>query len=348
MDSLAGRPKLLKQGNLTLIRKVIMGKKTATRAEIAEETKISSTTVRSLLAEMLENGEIESIGYDKSSGGRKAERYRFRPERYYGAAFCISDEQMYGLLVNVCGEIVEKRKLEVINNSYEETIVSFLDEEMEDKEIKSIGIGVPGVVEGGCYWKKRLDDDRLYKVVIGENLAQRYKLPVILENDLKAIAIGFGRCYLNEFPGEVPDNINMAYLHFAKGCISAGFITGGKIVRGYSNFAGELGLIPMNKGKLLDECMAEDMEDGEYVDYFIRIISWICAILNPQYVALGGSDFRENCIGPISDGLSSLLPERMTAEILYSPDVWHDYYDGMAYLTAGKMFDEVQFVKEQI
>lgn len=346
MDTLTGRPKLLKQGNLALIRKVIMGRKTATRAEITEETKISSTTVRSLLAEMMENGEIESIGHDKSSGGRKAERYRFRPERYYGAAFCIAENQMYGLLVNVCGEIVEKSKLEIMNGSYEDTIVSFLDKEMKKREIKSIGIGVPGVVDGVCYWKKNLEDDRLYKMPIGDNLEQRYHLPVILENDLKAIAIGFGRCYLNEFPGEDPEQIDMAYLHFAKGCVSAGFITGGRIVRGYNNFAGELGLIPMADGKLLDECMAENLDDKEYTEYFVRIISWICAILNPRYVALGGTDFRENCIALISEGLSALFPERMAAEILYSPDVWHDYYDGMACLTAGKMFDEVHFIKE--
>lgn len=73
MDTLTARPRLLKQANLSQIRRVIKRRGTATRAEIAGETQISSTTVRSLLAEMMENGEIESIGHDKSSGGRKAD-----------------------------------------------------------------------------------------------------------------------------------------------------------------------------------------------------------------------------------------------------------------------------------
>lgn len=85
MDTITARPRLLKQANLSLIRKVIKSKGTATRAEIAAETKISSTTVRSLLAEMMENGEIQGIGHDESSGGRKAERYGFKPDQYYGA-----------------------------------------------------------------------------------------------------------------------------------------------------------------------------------------------------------------------------------------------------------------------
>lgn len=47
-----------------------------------------------------------------------------------------------------------------------------------------------------------------------------------------------------------------------------------------------------------------------------------------------------------SDGLFSMLPKHMCAEILYSPDAWNDYHNGMAYLTAGKMFEEIQLVKD--
>ena len=138
----------------------------------------------------------------------------------------------------------------------------------------------------------------------------------------------------------------MAYLHLEKTCVSAGFIVGGRIVRGFRNFAGELGLIPMEDGRILDEWLMSALDDKDYTDLMIRIISWICGILNPQYVVLGGPDLRTDCIGPISDGFSALLPKHMTAEILYSADMWHDYHDGMASLTAGKIFDDVQFIKE--
>lgn len=346
MDTLTARPKLLKQANLSLIRKVLKAKGTATRAEIARETKISSTTVRSLLTEMMQNGEIESVGYDESSGGRKAERYGFRPNRYYGAAFCITGDQIYGLLINVCGEIVETAKLSADQGDFESAVISYLDKQMGKIEIKSIGIGVPGAVEGGGYWRKKEEGGELYRVNIGDNLEKRYKIPVVMENDLNATAIGFGRCYAREFPRENSEKTNMAFLFFEKGCVSAGFISGGRIVRGSNNFAGELGLLPMENGKMLDECMAEPMEDTKYVNLVIRVISWICGILNPQYVVLGGPDLRKGCIGPISDGLSAFLPKHMLAEILYSEDVWHDYFDGMASLTAGKMFDDVQFIKE--
>lgn len=346
MDTLTARPNLLKQANLSLIRRVIKNMGTATRAEIAAETKISSTTVRSLLSEMIQNGELESIGYDRSSGGRKAERYRFRPDRYYGAAICINDSRALGLLVNLCGEIVETTELHISEKNMESEIFSFLDDLIGRREIKSIGIGVPGIVENGCYWRMGKDTGELYRIDIGDALTQKYRIPVIMENDLNATAIGFGRCYTKEFPCENPENINMAYLHFEKGCVSAGFIMGGRIIRGCNNFAGELGLIPMENGRLLDQCMAEVSDDIAYVDLIVKITGWICGILNPQYILLGGPDFRKKCLGPISDTLSTLLPEHMHTEILYASNVWHDYQDGMAHLTAGKIFDDIQFIKE--
>lgn len=348
MNALTGKPKLLKQANLSLIRRVIKRKGTATRAEIVKETKISSTTVRSLLVEMLESGEIESIGYDESSGGRKAERYHINQKRYFSVAFCMKEERIDALLVDICGRILEVSTLDGAAGNFEQLMIAYLDEMITRREIKSIGIGVPGVVEGGCFWKQDRDTGELYQTNISDFLKNRYNVPVVLENDLNATVIGIERGYRKVFPCEDSSNINMAYLHFEKNCVSAGFIAGGRVIRGSNNFAGEIGLIPMEDGRALDEHMAEQKEDVAYANLIIRVVCWICGVLNPQYVVLGGKELRKECIGPVSDGVYAFLPKHMYAQILYSPENWEDYHKGMASLTAEKMFDEVELVEKEV
>lgn len=346
MNTSSAKPNLLKQVNLSQIRKVLATHKSVTRSEITKITGISSTTVRSLLHEMLEHGDVQRIGYDVSSGGRKAERYALQPNGYWAIAFCCRNESVHALVVNSCGEVVETAELTVNNEPYENAMIPFLDAWTQTHAIKSIGVGVPGIVQGGSYQQKHIDREEFYTIAIGDHLAARYGVPVVLENDLNAIAIGFGLCYEKMFPQEHPHGTNMAYLHFEKTCVSAGFLTNGRIVRGQNCFAGELGLVPVKNGKLLDELMQETMDDETYIERVVRILGWVCGILNPEYIALGGPHLREHCIGDISDALFGLLPKNMFAELLYAPELWADYHEGMAHLAAEKMFETVRLVQE--
>lgn len=346
MGQLTAKPQVLKQANLSMIRRVIKKKGTATRAEITAETNISSTTVRSLLHRMLQNGEIVSIGYDDSSGGRKAERYGFSTDRYYSVALCMSGCELHAVLINIYGEILDITTQEIQKDNYLPAMFSVLDELAAHKKITAIGLGVPGIVQGSSYWRKVPGQDNLVQEELGTIFSKRYGVPVVLENDINATAIGFGLCYEKDFPSEKPECTNMAYIHFEGDCISAGFIADGKIIRGFQNFAGELGLVPVNMEKLLDEFLNKAMEDSEYIQTITLMLGFICGILNPQYIALSGEALRKDCIGSIGSLLSSFLPREMAAEILYSPDVWNDYHMGMAYLTANKMFDEIVLIKE--
>lgn len=257
--------------------------------------------------------------------------------QYYSAVFCIFGAQIHALLVDSSGEIAEMSILEAADANYEEVIVPYLDELTVKREIKAIGLGVPGIVEESCYWKKDWDSGELYRVDIGRKLTEKYGVPVVLENNLNAAAVGIGRRYEREFPEVDLDHINMAYIHFDEDCISAGFIVEGRIVRGWNNFAGEIGLIPIGDDKLLDSYLAGPMNESQYAKAITQILSWVCAILNPEYIALGGSNLHKDCIGSVSSLLSSLLPSQMTAEILYSEDTWEDYRTGMAYVTARKI-----------
>lgn len=338
-----GKPQAMKQVNLSAVRKVIMDKGSATRLEIVEETKISVTTVRALLIEMQKMGEIIETGYDVSSGGRKAARYQMSKDKYYGVSICITGEEMRWFILNICGEMCDSGILGA-NVSDIESIFSLLDDLTKQYTIKSIGIGVPGIPDDMDFLRKNSGNE-LERFSIGRLIHERYGISVVLENDLNAIAYGFARCYLNQFPEELSGNTHMAYLHFEKGCLSAGFISNGQIIRGWNNYSGELGMFPMDEDTKLDDVLDAPLSDMEYAQAVAKVISAICCILNPQYIALGGSNFRKSCLPLIGECYQYTLPPKMTAELLYADDVWHDYFEGMAAITAEHFFSDVYLVK---
>lgn len=343
MEPLRAIPGLLKQANLTRLRRELKNRGTATRAQLAEATGISATTVRALLEELLADGEIERAGCGASSGGRRAGRYRLAPGRYYGAAVCITGGEAHALVVDMCGAIVETVPLAVTDGDFVKLLTPFLDEVTARRQIRVIGVGVPGAADGGGFWRGEANG-ALRRVPLGEELARRYGVPVVLENDINATAIGFGRCYEAEFPAEDPEDTNMAYVYFQQTCVSAGLLAGGRVIRGRNCFAGELGLVPHGAGTV-DEWLAAAADAHTYTARVVEMLSWLCGLLNPQYIALGGPAFRRECLGPIGDGLTALLPGPLAPELLDAGDLWHDYHSGMAFLTAERMFSEVRLVR---
>lgn len=344
-DAVMGKPNVLKQVNLSMIRKAILENGTATRAEIVAATNISVTTVRTLLTELQNAGEVMPVGRDNSTGGRTATRYELNKERFFGVSLCLDGENVRYLTVNICGEICETGMF-AVGGDTQAAICRFLDTLCEKTEIRSIGIGVPGIVNGMGYERKNLQCE-LEHFPIGEVIRSRYGVPVVLENDLNAIALGFGRCYLKSFPKEHCENVNMAYIHFDNDCISAGFLSNGKVLRGWNNFVGELGLFPVEDNQTLDDVLASPIDDAAYAKLVARLIAGICCVLNPKYIALGGIAFRKNALPLITECFYGTLPPKMSPEILYADDKWHDYFEGMAYLTAGHIFADVRLVKKQ-
>lgn len=343
MNALQARPQTLRQVNLSLLRSAIRDLGHATRGELVQRTQISVTTVRALLEELLQSGELELLGQDPSSGGRKAQRYRLNPHHCHSLAFCIAPGAVQWLLVNVRGEIVEQGSLPMGENQPTQTITGFLDRELHRWDIRSIGVGVPGIVEDGSYWLQDPATGQLDRIEIGTLLAQRYSLPVVLENDLNATAIGFDHCYRSSFAQTPAAPVSMALVYFEESCVSGGVILDGRVVRGFRNSAGELSLmLPQLEDKPMEALLGRQATDADYIQQVVQLLCWHCAILNPQYVALGGPAFRRNCLGDIANGLYSLLPHKLQAEVLYSGDSAHDYYSGMAKLTAERMFDVVQ------
>ena len=104
MIKVSGKPTEIKNVNTSLILDSIKTRGNATRGEIVKDTNLSHTTVRAILNELIVLEEIVSIGLDKSSGGRRAERYKINSNKRCLLALSIEENIIVYRVVNILGE----------------------------------------------------------------------------------------------------------------------------------------------------------------------------------------------------------------------------------------------------
>lgn len=108
-------------------------------------------------------------------------------------------------------------------------------------KIEAVGVGAPGAINsetGVIFYSCNLE---FYNVPMGEMLCQRLGLPVFLENDANAAALG-------EFVAGAGKGVNdMIAITLGTG-VGGGIILDNKIYTGFNHAAGELGHVVIEKG----------------------------------------------------------------------------------------------------
>ena len=288
MKKIAGTPKELKNVNTSLIMNSIRTRGNATRGEIVKDTGISHTTVRVILNELIEIDEITSIGLDESSGGRRAERYKINSNKRCIIVISIEKSKMFYRVVNALGEILEE-DMKLVNGVEDtDTILNIVENIYKVyHNIKGIGISVPGIVtEEGYLSGIRMEDWK--EIKIKKQLEEKYKIPILLENDINSISMAFYNDYLEK---NNCGSMNLAYLSFTTLGAGAGIIVNGNVVKGDDGYAGEIGFIPMGN-TFLNDMLFRDLDDDTYCNAIINTIKIISTIINPKVVVLGGNNFR--------------------------------------------------------
>ncbi|GAA2009985.1 ROK family protein [Nakamurella flavida] len=106
-------------------------------------------------------------------------------------------------------------------------------------EFGSIGVGIPGRVDPGTGMVAHAVHLGLENLALGPLLADRFGVPVRIENDVNAAAVGAFHVL-----GMDADR-SMAYLNFGTG-VAAGIVREGALWRGSGGNAGEVGHIPID------------------------------------------------------------------------------------------------------
>lgn len=112
--------------------------------------------------------------------------------------------------------------------------------------ISSVGIGIPGQVEPGTTRVLHAVNLGIDELDLGASVAPALGVPVRVENDVKAAALGASALAGASAP-------SMAYLNLGTG-VAAGIVTGGVLWRGSRGTAGEVGHISIDPRGPLCRC----------------------------------------------------------------------------------------------
>ncbi len=228
--------------NQTSILDVLKSRGPMSKAQIGEATGLSPATVNRLTAALISQGLIARHGVKASTGGRPPILLAFAGDAHVVGAIQIRSDTVRGALVDFDGSIIERRERTIAVGGKQQglaayrALVSELERLGEERGTALLATGVSataiikpdGTISGL--------DPRLWGSLTVQQLQESRTIPVVVENDANALAIG----ELHRGIGR--ESQNFVTLLLERG-LGAGIIANGSLYRGAHSAAGEVGFL---------------------------------------------------------------------------------------------------------
>lgn len=344
MNQVISNTTRIKQINVELVKDALIELIYGTKQSISNITGLSVATCGNILNGLIESGEAIEIDLEQPSGGRPARRFMYNANYSYVACIDLSYEQgIYKItyaVTNLVGEIIEEDSIIVDNITYQ-IIVYQIDRLITKyKIIKAIGIGVPAVVYEGVLVGE-CDIKDLSNFPLERELKKVFDKEIIVENDMNLKALGFYRKQKYHY-GQ-----NIAVINFPKDkCIGSGVIVGGHVVKGNTNFAGEVSYLPLDVSQ--EQLVYELNEDDRLLLLVVKIITSVIAVINPATIMLTGELINPDMLEDIYKGCLKIIPKEHMPEIIIRENIQDDYINGLVTITLESLTCDVQLVKKRI
>lgn len=245
-------PTHLKGMNRRLVYDALAAVGRISRAELSRMTGISAPTIGKIVSFFVESGIASEIGEGASEMGRKPKLLRFNSDSYFTIGVEFEGDQLKVGVIDLLGNIKAfqqtpaKSSFDVMMQGHLAAAIkaTLRDARLPMSRIWGVGIGIPGVVDIEQQTISTapligVAEKRSYKDVL-EQVSRQLKLPVFVENDANAAAIGEYR--LRTEQGES----DLVYLSVGTG-VGAGIILDGRLRKGVHFSAGEVGYMIFDK-----------------------------------------------------------------------------------------------------
>ncbi len=234
----------MKSLNQSTVLNVIRLKEPISRAEIAKLTKLTPPTVSSLVSELIDQNLItEEQASSSKAGGRKPIMLRINYSAYYIIGVYAAAEVIRGIITTMDGKIMFDHRKDIHELPSKDEFMKLIIEiihfilhqsKINKDSILGIGFAMHGLVnpdKGTAIFSPHL---HLTDLPLKETIEEEFNIPVTVENDVRALAIG--ESWFGQGQG-IPDFI---CLSVGRG-IGSGIFIHNEIYQSSFHTAGEIG-----------------------------------------------------------------------------------------------------------
>lgn len=239
-DLRTGDRAFIRELNTAIVLDCIRQHEPIARAQIAMVTGMGRSTVSGIVAVLQESGLVTSAGAAPSTGGRKADLLTLATDRFFAVGIKLEPTHIRASLTDLKGRIVSCLDAPNSTSDLNETLASLdsiyrqLTQHMSPASILGVGVALPGLVHSGEGISIHPHYFDWRNVRLRDHLEAMWGLPVWIENDARAGALG--EKWADQRAGL------STYLFVTVGVgIGAGVVVDGNLLEGGLVGAGHLG-----------------------------------------------------------------------------------------------------------
>lgn len=295
----------VKRINKAIIRKALLALRNATRKELMEKTGISSSSIGSLIMEMVHDLDILEESIDISTGGRCPIRYVLNHAKYRVLCIQMDREQA---CIRLMDSLYQQIYFDVIRIVNKDEFIAQVQAICESQQVLNIQFSAPGIIKEDLI----ITDNEfgLYENDIILKMKEAINIPIEIDNDVNCMVQGY--CFDHE-----DDISNISYLYLSdEGGFGCSSIANGDIVRGNDHLAGEIGLLEFN-GISANNIFREHPSDTLMSELLAELLSILVVCINPSRIILAGTRLKEAYVEDIKRHVQKVLTNRFSLQIAF-------------------------------
>lgn len=268
-------------------------------AQLTDKTDGGLTTVKKCVLQAIEYGMVREGDTADSTGGRKAKLYCLNKDYQYFLFVTVDNNKLVCRICDFTFDCVEESNISFQFNSFLQCIYSVIDKAAAAYDIGTVCLALPCVLNDGVIMDWFYNPSAV-GLDIKAKLEERYKLNIIVQNDMKLTAIG--EC--SKSRGRLA---NIATVQFGHNGIGVGETANGNLLAGSTGFAGEVGYTEDIRKNIMG------------ISFPAKIVRNIIIFLNPELIVFYKSQ-RQNQFERIFDAAVKNLPAYAIPEYRVSDD----------------------------